>query len=81
VRVPAAVGANPTPFGRVAWSGTGRVLREARPSQPRIRPGLPARAPETLNRLLRTAPWSPRALRAGRVVLVRGRRPALGPRG
>src|SRR5215212_9210820 len=81
LHVPAAVGANPTLFGLVALYVTGLVLLDARPSQTRISRVLPAREHDALNRLLRTAPLSTRALLWGPLVLAQRLSRALGTRG
>src|SRR3954453_892790 len=81
LHVSAAVGANPTLFGLVALYVTGLVLLDARPSQTRISRVLPAREHDALNRLLRTAPLSTRALLWGPLVLAQRLSRALGTRG
>ena len=81
LHVPAAVGTNPTQVGLVALYVTGLVLLDARPSQTRISQALPAREHDALNRLLRTAPLSTRALLAGCLLLVAGLSRALGTLG
>ena len=81
LRVPAAVGENPTRLGLIALYVTGLILLDARPSQTRISQALPARAHDALNRLLRTGPLSTRALLAGLVGLAIGLSRALGTRG
>jgi hypothetical protein len=81
LHVPAAVGHSPTLFGLVALYVTGLVLLDARPSQTRISQVLPARAHDALNRLLRTAPLSTRALLAGALALAAGVSRVLGTRG
>jgi hypothetical protein len=81
LHVPAAAGDNPTLFGLVALYVTGLVLLDARPSQTRISRVLPAREHDALNRLLRTAPLSTRALMRSLLVLVAGLSRVLGTRG
>jgi hypothetical protein len=46
----------------VTLAVTGLLLLDARPTQARVAPVLPARAHDALNRLLRTLPCSTRAL-------------------
>jgi hypothetical protein len=79
--VPLAVGANPTTFGLVALYVTGLVLLDARPTQRRISAALPARAHDALNRLLRTAPLSTRALLGRLLAFVRALSRRLGAPG
>jgi DDE superfamily endonuclease len=76
-----AVGANPTTFGLIALYVTGLLLLDARPTQPRISERLPARSHDALNRLLRTMPWSTRALLRGLSEFVRGLSERLGTPG
>jgi hypothetical protein len=81
LQVVAAVGGNPTVFGLVALYVTGLVLLDARPTQTRISGALPARGHDALNRLLRTAPLSTRALLRGLLGFVRARSQRLGVAG
>ncbi len=81
LQVPGAVGGNPTLFGLVALYVTGLALLDARPSQTRISQVLPAREHDALNRLLRTAPLSTRALLRCPLLLVAGLSRALGTPG
>ena len=81
LQVAAAVGGNPTVFGLVALYVTGLVLLDARPSQTRISAALPARDHDALNRLLRTAPLSTRALLRGLLRFVRDLSRRLGTAG
>ena len=81
LHVPLAVGGNPTTFGLVALYVTGLVLLDARPTQRRISAALPARGHDALNRLLRTAPLSTRALLRGLLRVVRGLSRRLGTAG
>ena len=81
LQVSAAVGDNPTLFGVIALYVTGLVLLDARPSQTRISRVLPARAHDALNRLLRSAPWSTRALLRGSLLLVHSLSRTLGTAG
>jgi hypothetical protein len=81
LHVPAAVGGNPTLFGLVALYVAGLLLLDARPTQTRISQVLPAREHDALNRLLRTAPLSTRALLAGAGWLVVALSRALGTPG
>src|SRR4051795_2449725 len=62
LHVGSAVAGQPTLFGLLALYVTGLLLLDARPTQPRIAERLPARRHDALNRLLRTMPWSTRAL-------------------
>jgi hypothetical protein len=62
LHVGSAVAGQPTLFGLLALYVTGLLLLDARPTQPRIAERLPARSHDALNRLLRTMPWSTRAL-------------------
>jgi len=62
LHVGSAVAGSPTLFGLLALYVTGLLLLDARPTQPRIAERLPARSHDALNRLLRTMPWSTRAL-------------------
>jgi DDE superfamily endonuclease len=78
LRVPAAIGDNPTLFGLIALYVSGLLLLDARPSQTRISHALPAREHDALNRLLRTLPLSTRALLAGMLLLVHALSQALG---
>jgi hypothetical protein len=57
----AAIG-SPTTAVLIALYVTGLVLLDARPTQARVARLLPGRCHDALNRLLRTAPWSTRAL-------------------
>jgi hypothetical protein len=57
----AAVG-SPTTAILLALYVTGLVLLDARPTQTRVTRLLPGRCHDAVNRLLRTAPWSTRAL-------------------
>jgi hypothetical protein len=52
----------PTLFVLIAWSVTGLILLDARPTQTRVARRLPGRCHDALGRLLRTMPWSTRAL-------------------
>ena len=70
LHLPARLGGSPTLLGLIALYVTGLVLLEARPSQVRISTALPARGHDALNRLLRTMPWSTRALMGGLLGLV-----------
>jgi hypothetical protein len=54
----------PTLAVLIAWSVTGLILLDARPTQTRVARRLPGRAHDALNRLLREMPWSSRALSA-----------------
>jgi len=81
LHVPLAVGGNPTTFGLVALYVTGLVLLDARPTQRRISAALPARGHDALNRLLRTAPLSTRALLRGLLGFVGGLSRRLGTAG
>lgn len=54
----------PTLFVLIAWSVTGLILLDARPTQTRVAHFLPGRCHDALGRLLRTMPWSTRALSA-----------------
>ena len=81
LRVPLAVGSNPTTFGLVALYVTGLALLDARPTQRRISAALPARGHDALNRLLRTAPLSTRALLRGLLGFVGGLSRRLGTAG
>jgi hypothetical protein len=62
LHVGSASAGQPTLFGLLALYVTGLLLLDARPTQPRIAERLPARSHDALNRLLRTMPWSTRAL-------------------
>src|SRR5438552_15859501 len=53
---------SPTLFVLIALSVTGLILLTARPTQTRVARRLPARAHDALNRLVRSMPWSTRAL-------------------
>jgi DDE superfamily endonuclease len=81
LQVGAAVGGSPTVFGLVALYVAGLVLLDARPSQTRISAALPARGHDALNRLLRTAPLSTRALLRGLLRFVRALSQRLGTAG
>ncbi len=52
----------PTVAVLIAWAVTGLILLDARPTQTRVARVLPGRCHDALNRLLRTMPWSTRAL-------------------
>lgn len=52
----------PTLAALIALAVTGLILLDARPSQTRVARLLPGRQHDALNRLLRTMPWSTRAL-------------------
>src|SRR4051795_221787 len=65
LHVGSAGAGEPTLFGLLALYVTGLLLLDARPTQPRIAERLPARRHDALNRLLRTMPWSTRALLRG----------------
>jgi hypothetical protein len=52
----------PTLAALIALAVTGLILLDARPSQTRVARVLPGRHHDALNRLLRTMPWSTRAL-------------------
>jgi DDE superfamily endonuclease len=54
--------ASPTTAVLIALYVTGLVLLDARPTQARVARLLPGRCHDALNRLLRTTPWSTRAL-------------------
>lgn len=54
----------PTLTALIALAVTGLILLDARPSQTRVARVLPAREHDALNRLLRTMPWSSRAVMA-----------------
>jgi hypothetical protein len=53
---------SPTLAVLIAWTVTGLILLDARPTQTRVARRLPGRDHDALNRLLRTMPWSSRAL-------------------
>jgi DDE superfamily endonuclease len=53
---------SPTLLVLIALSVTGLILLTARPTQTRVARRLPARAHDALNRVVRTMPWSSRAL-------------------
>ena len=53
---------SPTLAVLIAWTVTGLILLDARPTQTRVARRLPARDHDALNRLLRTMPWSTRAV-------------------
>jgi hypothetical protein len=72
LHVGSAVGGQPTLFGLLALYVTGLLLLDARPTQPRIAERLPARSHDALNRLLRTMPWSTRALLRGLIGFAQG---------
>ena len=61
----------PTWAALVALAVTGLLLLDARPTQTRVARVLPARAHDALNRLLRTMPFSTRALMALLMAFVR----------
>jgi hypothetical protein len=52
----------PTLAVLIAWSVTGLILLEARPTHTRVARRLPGRCHDALGRLLRQMPWSTRAL-------------------
>jgi hypothetical protein len=52
----------PTLLALIALAVTGLILLDARPTQTRVARVLPGRDHDALNRLLRTMPWSSRAL-------------------
>jgi hypothetical protein len=54
--------ASPTTVILIALYVTGLILLDARPTQTRLARFLPGRCHDALNRLLRTTPWSTRAL-------------------
>ncbi len=54
----------PTLAVLMAWTVTGLILLDARPTQTRVARVLPGRCHDALNRLLRDMPWSTRALTA-----------------
>jgi hypothetical protein len=54
--------ASPTTTVLIALYVTGLLLLDARPTQTRVTRFLPGRSHDALNRLLRTTPWSTRAL-------------------
>jgi hypothetical protein len=54
----------PTLAVLIAWTVTGLILLDARPTQTRVARLLPARQHDALGRLLREMPWSTRALTA-----------------
>jgi DDE superfamily endonuclease len=66
----AALG-SPTTAILIALYVTGLVLLDARPTQTRVTRLLPGRCHDALNRLLRTTPWSTRALTGLLVVWIR----------
>jgi hypothetical protein len=66
----AALG-SPTTAVLIALYVTGLLLLDARPTQTRVTRFLPGRCHDALNRLLRTTPWSTRALLAVLVAWVR----------
>jgi hypothetical protein len=72
LHVGSAVPGQPTLFGLLALYVTGLLLLDARPTQPRIAERLPARSHDALNRLLRTMPWSTRALLRGLLRFAQG---------
>ncbi|MDP9314297.1 MAG: transposase [Chloroflexota bacterium] len=53
---------SPTLLTLMAWTVTGLLLLDARPTQTRVARVLPGRCHDALNRLLRDMPWSTRAL-------------------
>ena len=53
---------SPTLAVLIAWSVSGLILLDARPTQTRVARRLPGRQHDAMNRLLRTMPWSTRAL-------------------
>jgi hypothetical protein len=61
-RLGAATIGSPTTAVLIALYVTGLVLLDARPTQTRVTRFLPGRCHDALNRLLRTTPWSTRAL-------------------
>ena len=63
--------ASPTTAILIALYVTGLVLLDARPTQTRVTRLLPGRCHDALNRLLRTTPWSTRALTSLLVAWVR----------
>ncbi len=69
---------HPTLCGLLTLYVTGLLLLDARPTQPRISERLPARSHDALNRLLRTMPWSTRALMRGLIGCARGLSQRLG---
>src|SRR5262245_55859772 len=54
----------PTLAVLIAWTVTALILLDARPTQTRVARRLPGRQHDALNRLLRTMPFSSRALLA-----------------
>jgi DDE superfamily endonuclease len=66
----AAIG-SPTTAILIALYVTGLILLDARPTQTRVTRLLPGRCHDALNRLLRTTPWSTRALLAVLVTWIR----------
>jgi hypothetical protein len=52
----------PTLAVLIAWTVTGLILLDARPTQTRVARVLPGRNHDAMGRLLRTMPWSTRAL-------------------
>jgi hypothetical protein len=66
----AAIG-SPTTAALIALYVTGLILLDARPTQARVTRFLPGRCHDALNRLLRTTPWSTRALLAVLVAWIR----------
>ena len=55
---------SPTLAVLIAWSVTGLILLDARPTQTRVARHLPGRCHDAMGRLLREMPWSTRALMA-----------------
>lgn len=64
VRLQLASLGTPTLAALIALAVTGLILLDARPTQTRVARVLPGRHHDALNRLLRTMPWSTRALMA-----------------
>jgi hypothetical protein len=53
---------SPATVALIALYVTGLILLQARPTETRVTRVLPGRCHDALNRLLRTTPWSTRAL-------------------
>src|SRR5919198_1605135 len=71
---------SPTTVILIALYVTGLVLLDARPTQARLARFLPGRCHDALNRLLRTTPWSTRALlRLLTAAVIRQGAPGSGP--
>src|SRR6266508_4016716 len=61
----------PTLAVLIAWTVTGLILLDARPTQTRVARRLPGRCHDAMGRLLRTMPWSTRALMALLIVFAK----------